>query len=428
MEERTRADTFLMLYSGSVEVEQDGVKTDLLTADPENGYHPYFGERSLLQNSLRQMTVRAVSKCKVLVLERHAFLGFHDAFRVTIHRTRRRKMEDYRRSDFHDVYRLGERGFGEVKLLRDRRTGQKFTLKILCKNKVEEQGLERHVLDEKIVLRLIDSPFLVRAAAMFNRPHHVEFLMEAVLGGSLQDSYGLQELYGFEHCVKFHAGCVALGLLYLHERYIIYRDLKPQNILLDPKGYCKLSDFGLSKFCLGRAYTLCGTPHYFAPELAEHAGYTKAIDWWALGILVYELMASKVPFEADSPMMIIAMAKEGIDKAPWPDIPGHWQSFVKDLCCQDPMDRLPLRPGGMANLDRHPFYSDDYWSWEALSRGDLYPPFRPEFCFMSPQELQGPRLADEPCPDSTGWAADFEDVRGPCAKSFSSTFRTFLMD
>merc|ERR1712157_312556 len=102
------------------------------------------------------------------------------------------------------------------------------------------------------------------------------------MGGELFSIYHKFCFYGLQDHARFYSGCVLLGLEHLHQQQVIYRDLKPENLLLDNRGYCKITDFGLAKFVIGHTYTTCGTPDYFAPEMVAGTGHTLAVDWWTL--------------------------------------------------------------------------------------------------------------------------------------------------
>lgn len=415
-----RGEKFYILRSGSVSIEVDSRRVALLRADPSSSVYPYFGETALLENTACEESICSVGISIVLVVDRTVFLKRKELWSGYKGPSwKERLTETYRRSDLQRVKKLGKGMFGEVNLVLHIPSGLTFALKTLKKSKVAELKAQRCVLNEKMVLRLIDSNFLVKAAAMFNRPAHIEFLMEAVLGGEVFNVYQTEKLYGHEAVVRFHSGCIVRGLQHLHERHIMYRDLKPENLILDSRGYCKICDFGLAKFCLGLAYTFCGTPEYLAPEIGEKNGYTKAVDWWSLGILVYELMMGDAPFRSDNPMQIVAQAKSGIQNADWPAIVGLWGVFVKDMCQQKPSQRLPMR-GGVKALEEHGWFSKDAsWSWPLLDFQKLQAPFRPKMCCSASEiaENQTPTLVDEPsvCSD---WASDFEELQGPPPQSF----------
>ena len=137
----------------------------------------------------------------------------------------------------------------------------------------------------------------------------------------------------------------------MHERRMVYRDLKPENVVLDSFGKMKVTDLGLAKLVIGKTYTTCGTVEYFAPEVISLAGQTLAVDWWTLGIFIYELLCSATPFTAHHPMQIYAKIMRGIDKSAFPGVcKGSPELFIKGLLRQIPGERLPERKGGIKNL------------------------------------------------------------------------------
>merc|ERR1711862_752563 len=175
--------------------------------------------------------------------------------------------------------------------------------------------------------------------------------MEAMLGGEPYATYNRKGFHGSEKHAKFYVAGVVNAFEHLHDRHIIYRDLKPENLLLNDEGKLKLTDMGLAKFVVGKTFTTCGTPDYFAPEVIATSGQTNAVDWWALGIFLFELMVGKPPFESQHPMQIYAKVIKGIGKVSFPPkCIGPCADLVKSLLKKDPADRLPMRPGKTQNL------------------------------------------------------------------------------
>merc|ERR1712008_129338 len=143
--------------------------------------------------------------------------------------------------------------------------------------------------------------------------------------------------------------------------------LKPENLLLSSQGILKLTDMGLAKFVVGKTYTTCGTPDYFAPEVIQSSGQTRAVDWWTLGILLFEFMTGSVPFKGESELAMYGKVLKGINAITFPSnlqspqgAPGATEDLVKRLLERDPMKRLPMRHG-VQSLKKHPFYKDFDW-------------------------------------------------------------------
>ncbi|CAJ1462251.1 unnamed protein product [Effrenium voratum] len=178
--------------------------------------------------------------------------------------------------------------------------------------------------------------------------------MEPALGGELYATYNRKGLHGSEKHTKFYIAGTVCALAHLHERRIIYRDLKPENLLLSEGGQLKLTDMGLAKFVVGKTYTTCGTPDYFSPELIASSGHTIAVDWWTLGILLFELMAGHPPFESPTPMETYSKVMKGIGKVKMPPkCQGAIGDLIKGLLKKEPSERLPMRPGSTQNLKDH---------------------------------------------------------------------------
>ena len=142
---------------------------------------------------------------------------------------------------------------------------------------------------------------------------------------------------------------------YLHSLNIIYRDLKPENILIDDEGYLKLTDFGFAKYCQTRTYTLCGTPEYLAPEIIQSKGHNKNVDWWALGVLVFEMLAGYPPFYDDNPMGIYQKIMDGYYEFP-PHIEPKARDLIKSFLCADRSLRLGFAKNGAEEVKAHKWF------------------------------------------------------------------------
>merc|ERR1719277_743419 len=146
-------------------------------------------------------------------------------------------------------------------------------------------------------------------------------------------------------------------------------------MLLTNDGFCKLTDMGLAKFVIGRTYTTCGTPDYFAPEIIASTGHTNAVDWWMLGILLYELLSGHPPFESAYPMQIYSKVMKGINRVPFPAKCTGAEALIKGLLQKEPSERLPMRPNGTQNLKNCKWYQG--FEWDAMERNELDPPYKP---------------------------------------------------
>ncbi|KFU97736.1 Serine/threonine-protein kinase N2, partial [Pterocles gutturalis] len=205
--------------------------------------------------------------------------------------------------DFHCIAMLGRGHFGKVLLAQYRATGKLYAIKALKKkdiirrDEIDSLNCEKRIFE---VVNSSDHPFLVNMFACFQTPHHACFVMEYTPGGDLM--MRIHEDVFPEPMARFYTACVVLGLQFLHEKKIVYRDLKLDNLLLDAEGFVKIADFGLCKEGIGfgdRTNTFCGTPEFLAPEVLTDISYTRAVDWWGLGVLIYEMLVGESPFPGD---------------------------------------------------------------------------------------------------------------------------------
>ncbi|XP_017027255.1 serine/threonine-protein kinase N isoform X1 [Drosophila kikkawai] len=198
---------------------------------------------------------------------------------------------------------LGRGHFGKVILSQLRTNNQYYAIKALKKGDIIARDEVESLLSEKRIFEVANAmrhPFLVNLYSCFQTDQHVCFVMEYAAGGDLMMHIHTDVF--LEPRAVFYAACVVLGLQYLHENKIIYRDLKLDNLLLDTDGYVKIADFGLCKEGMGfgdRTGTFCGTPEFLAPEVLTETSYTRAVDWWGLGVLIFEMLVGESPFPGD---------------------------------------------------------------------------------------------------------------------------------
>ncbi|MBN3280715.1 PRKX kinase, partial [Polyodon spathula] len=198
---------------------------------------------------------------------------------------------------------LGTGTFGRVFLVKEKKTRGYFALKAMKIPDVIRLKQEQHVQNEKAVLSEVNHPFLIRLFWTHHDECFLYMLMDYVPGGELF-SY-LRNMGRFNNSTGlFYSAEIVCAIEYLHSKEIVYRDLKPENILLDRDGHIRLTDFGFAKKLVDRTWTLCGTPEYLAPEVIQSKGHGRAVDWWALGVLIFEMLSGYPPFFDDNPFGI----------------------------------------------------------------------------------------------------------------------------
>jgi len=306
------------------------------------------------------------------------------------------------------VGRLGVGAFGMVTLEVHKRSGRTYALKAVSKGYLEQLKMQRSVQNEKQILGMVQSRFIVRLVTTYIDRDHFFFLLEAALGGELFSTYERLDLYGSETHAKFYAGCVVEALIHLHERHIIYRDLKPENLLLDESGYCKLTDMGLAKVTDLPTYTVVGTPDYMAPEVIDGCGHNHAVDWWMLGVLIFELLVGEAPFHSSTPQLMYELVKLGIDEVKFPPVcPCLAIDVVRALCRPNPVVRL-----SGSELRSDPWFHG--FDWVSLRKFQLEPPYIPQVqgpCdttnFRNCEEVERPFV--DCSPDGDNWDDGFAD-------------------
>ncbi|XP_013774735.1 protein kinase DC2-like [Limulus polyphemus] len=281
---------------------------------------------------------------------------------------------DYRFKDFEMKKTIGTGTFGRVCLCRDKVTGGYYAMKILEKADVIRLKQVEHVKNEKTILHQVTHPFIIDMIWSTHDDSSLYMLFEYVCGGELF-TY-LRNAGRFNGTIgTFYAAEIVLALEYLHKHQIVYRDLKPENLLLDRDGHLKITDFGFAKKLTDRTWTLCGTPEYLAPETIMNKGHNKAVDWWALGILIYEMLAGYPPFFDDNPISIYEKILGG--KIEWPrHIDPVAKDLIKKLLMPDRTKRLGCMKNGADDVKRHRLFKGISWD-DVLNRRDK-PPIVPE--------------------------------------------------
>jgi len=273
--------------------------------------------------------------------------------------------------DFEIIELLGRGAFGRVFKVKPKDSqDEEYAMKVIDKSIIiQHKTIAIQSKTERDVLVLLDHPFIVKLYYCFQTESNLVIIMQLISGGDVYQH--LQKDVRFdEERTKFYAAQTLLGVEYLHTKGVGYRDLKPENLLLDQNGNVLLTDFGLAKPKFGagqKTATLCGTPQYLAPEILEGKGYTNIVDWWAFGVLVYEMMTGVPPFNADNAYGVYKKIKAGeIDFLE--DMTGDAIDLVTRLLEPNLAERL-YNP---EEIKQHSFFSGI--DWRKLSSRELTAP------------------------------------------------------
>jgi len=330
------------------------------------GKHDYFGQRALLYDEPRSASVVAtVPNTELWRIGKTVFMGIIQGGMLEDLEYRIRLQ--FTTMEFTDLFVdrvIGRGTYGTVKLVTHKNTKRRYAMK--CVHKRARAELERQILAEN------DHPFIISLVRTFKDDEFLYFLTELVTGGELFDAIRKLNILS-QPQAQFYFGSMSLAIDYLHERTIVYRDLKPENVLLDHQGYIKLIDFGCARKLNGeKANTLIGTPHYMAPEVIRGEGYTHTADIWSLGVCFYEFVCGTFPFgrNATTTQELFNDILHG--KLTFP-------SQVTSKCAIDLMKRLLCRPdkriGGFSEIRKCEYFQG--FRWDKLQGRELDPPLIP---------------------------------------------------
>ncbi|OMJ90745.1 hypothetical protein SteCoe_6822 [Stentor coeruleus] len=339
--------------------------------------HDYVGERGILFDKTTSASCVADGTASLWIISKNNFIHIlNEKMRAQLYHRIQMQDEDATLQTLEIIKRIGKGVFGRVYLSRVKKTDKLYGLKVIPRRKIELLVLHEHIIQERNILTTIDSPFIAKLVKTFKDERRVYFLLEYIHGLELNSILKHVGLLSNNDCL-FYMGSLILALQYLHERDIIYRDLKPSNIMIDARGYVKLIDFGSAKITKGRTYTLIGSPHYIAPEAIVGKGYNKAADVWSLGVCLFEFLCGRVPFGEDfeDPYDIYEAILEYNLVFP-NDIEQPTdaaKNFILQLLSKFPEFRCS---GGIDNLKRHEWFNG--FDWDALLKLSLNAPYTPD--------------------------------------------------
>jgi len=282
-------------------------------------------------------------------------------------------------SDFQPLKLLGRGSFGEVLLVRLKATGKIYAMKILDKKILKIKKQQNHTKTERDLMVKINCPFIVNIKSAFQDDTNLYLVSEFMQGGDMFFHLHDGQIIIFSNeKTKFYMIELVLALVFLHKNNMVYRDLKPENILLDSEGHVKLTDFGLSKILEDeddKAFTLCGTPQYLAPEVLLRQGYDKMVDWWSLGCVMYEMLCGCLPFAIKRGLKLSMKIYE--KKIVFPkNIDKNAKDLIEKLLVVNPKNRIGYGPNGSEDIKNHPFFNGV--DWDLAFEKKLTPPFVPK--------------------------------------------------
>ena len=435
-----KGDKFYIIKKGAVKCFVSETDEPLQLSDGQ-----YFGELALLKDQPRAATVEAVVETQLLTLNRdpfHYLLGpIHEQLNVNydshkvIERsaiaapsraTSRRATVDIKlnlnniqREELQMKKVLGEGTFGRVELCYHQRTNTSWALKTQQKTQIAEAKQQKACMLEKKVMACLRHPFILLLEATYQTKDLLFMLLECVPGGELFQLLAQRPAgcVPSDHA-KFYGGCVIDAFSYMHEQKVVYRDLKPENLLIDRRGYIKVIDFGFGKFLDKAPYrtmTFCGTPEYFAPEIMMGKGYDYSVDVWGVGILIYEMIYGYTPFadhQDGNPHKTMQYIMKNKVSYPTDGNPDRVAKKLIDMLLQkNSTRRLGCGSGGTREVKKHEWFTSSNFNWDALEsikmQAPWVPPLSGDHDVVEPMEQYSSQYRVRPYRGDQKWCAEW---------------------
>ena len=394
----------------------------------------YFGERALINEEPRAASVVAAARSRLLTLSREDFVKHLGALadlvaaahiiRAEEGQTRRRMLgnarhdrrlsaraiqieddagpdpDEMRLEDLTVLGTLGRGSFGIVRLVRHADTGATFACKCQAKAKIVDEAMEAYVTIECKILAMCDNPFVLKLYSTMQTDRCVYLVLELMPGGELYKH--LQQMVCFpEPMLRFFVSQIVFAFDCLHGKDVLYRDLKPENLVLDATGYIKVVDFGLSKVLSGwKTWTMCGTPEYLAPEILRNEGHNHGVDFWMLGVLTFELAHGQGPFVAQDEMALFELILKMRPKFPRA-FSKNLRDLISRLLCHQ-KKRLGNSKEGWGAVRRQLWFTG--YDWDGVWAKQVTAPLKPSV------------VVPEPNPDEDDFTLDLTEKEDDAAR------------
>ncbi len=279
--------------------------------------------------------------------------------------------------DFEPLKLIGTGSFGKVLLVKYNSNNNLYAMKVLNKSQIKLKKQEENTKNERDLMVKLNNPFILSIKFAFQDESKLYIVSEFLQGGDLFYHLHHSTINLTEEVAKFYIIELILGLEFLHQNNVIFRDLKPENILLDSEGHIRISDFGLSKILENsrdKAYTLCGTLKYLAPEILKNKGYEKSVDWWSLGCIFYEMLMGHLPFKINGNVIDPEVFEEKIK------FNDNMNPLLVDLISQllavNPKKRIGYGDSDAKKIKEHQYFIDV--DWNKYLNKEIEPPFVPK--------------------------------------------------
>ena len=279
-------------------------------------------------------------------------------------------------NDYKLEYKIGKTNLGFIYIYKNKKTNKLYFMKILKKVNLLLNKNTEHVTNEFIIISNVYHPFIIELKGINNtNPVTLNFLYEYIPGGNLNTLLKMKKRFSIKES-KFYLASIITAFDYLHKKNYIYRDLRPQNILINKDGYIKLAEFSFAKKMDNEyTFTMCGSPEYYSPEMVMKSGYNKSTDFWSLGIILYEMLIGCTPFLDSDPLKIYQKIKQG--KILFPKkLDKNAKMIIKHFLILEQNKRLGCTKNGIADIVDEPFFNN--FDWKGLLLKNLEAPFIPQ--------------------------------------------------